>query len=92
MKQIRYYEVRVIADCEGRTSKVIANFTNEPAASAFVLNDQGRDMYGACGSINEINLRLYETAEEAGASSLETLRKSAAAKLTNAERIALGLA
>lgn len=91
MKQIKYNEVIVIADCEGSSTKVLANFSSLIEANKFANSDQGRDMYGGKGVIKQVTLTIYDTAEEAGTVSILELRKSAAAKLTQAERNALGL-
>lgn len=90
MKTFKFWEVIVIADCEGRSMKTLACFTTESEAEKFSLSDAGRDMYGQEGDVALMDYSLFETAEEAGAVSNRKLKREALAKLTPAERSALG--
>jgi hypothetical protein len=91
MKEINLWKVRVIADCEGRSTKEIAIFDNAREANNFASSDEGRDMYGRIGDVIPFTLTIFSTAQEAGATSQEELKKEALSKLTQAERTALGL-
>ena len=91
MQMLPLWELRVIADCEGRSTKITARFTNKQAAQEFAESDQGRDMYGHIGEILATTLELYDTAEEAGAASVKATRQEALGKLSDSEKAALGL-
>jgi hypothetical protein len=88
---IKFWEVSVMADCEGRTSKVIARLTNQEAAVEFAESDEGRNCYGQRGHISPKNFVIHETAAEAGAKEKTKRREEALAKLSESDKNALGL-
>ena len=88
MKEHREWEVRVINDCEGRTTKSLGFFTNEAAAKKAA---KGADMYGRDGHVRENRYMIYDTLEEFKNGKKEELRLEALKKLTKEEIEALGL-
>jgi len=63
--KLKYYTVIVINDCEGRTTKSIANFYNEHDAISFAQSKFGRDMYGQPGRVEPVILSIFKDIVEA---------------------------
>ena len=91
MEEITLYHVRVPADCEGHSTKIVASFKSLNEAKNFAISDAGRDAWKQEGRVNAEVIKVYESAEEAGATTMEAVKKSALLKLTDVEKIALGL-
>lgn len=92
MKTLDLYELLLIDDCEGRSVKVAATFSSEDAAKEYAISDQGRDMYKRVGDIVHKKLIIFDTAEEAGAESMNERKKQALKKLTDSDKAVLGIA
>ncbi len=88
---VSYYEVRVIADCEGRTMKVVARFTLKKDAEAFANTSYGCDFNGHKGSVHPMTLSIYEDLYTVIEEKSVELKKTALAKLNKQEREALGV-
>lgn len=91
MKETTYWEVFVINDVEGRSTKSIAKFSNPEAAEQFIQSEEGKDMYGKPGMISELTHLLFDHAHEVVSTHWDSLRRSGMSKLTREEQIALGL-
>lgn len=91
MKRVAFWRVAVIADCEGKSVKTIARFTDRCEAKVFAESDAGRDMYGRPGEVLLVEFELYEAAEEAVGVAMKKMKLDAMRKLTKQEIAALGL-
>lgn len=83
--EIDCYEV-VESDGGGVSEKHIAYVNNMALAEAMVLGNNYRRYYEYKNTVT-----IFDTMEEVEANSVTNLRKSGLAKLTRAERLALGL-
>ena len=100
MKTVKVFEVMGHTDtAEGRgPMKVVARFSNQTAAAEFVTSPaysqycvMGYQSIADLANIHETDLIIFDTINEVHEMMREELRASAIAKLSKAEREALGL-
>ena len=61
MKILEYWETVVIADCEGKTTKVNGRFDTKELARDFSITKAGRDMYGEPAEVKRRTVPVMES-------------------------------
>ena len=90
-KPIKYWVVKRPSKQTDGAMKDVAHFTKDTEAKLFAESSYFTNSYGSVGSVECVSFNIFDTAVEAEANSLEKLRESGLAKLSDKEKRALGL-